>query len=299
MFELRIVVAVRPPVIATFLDPEQLFRRKIGALLPAEQLRPVLRQLIAAVLGGVELSVGRESEADRIPDAGGVALPRAIPLAGLMAEAPDAGALFQFSAWIAALRCRLAILDLTRVRGRAQVDEETPRVDGNRVHRMATFGRQTGHDDLGLSTRNGLVSRESVPDDGAVRFGIELTAVESDASTTLAPPLAGAAEPLYGIGPAVPIGVAQRDQEPTRWNPSSCVVGRAPGVGVDRSTRRGHDVPGGSETFGKDRGGEARGQLELNVSGCPSGPVGRVGRSGGGTATLAAAAAEHSKHARD
>src|SRR5215212_3229271 len=48
----RVVVAVRPAVIPAFTNPEQLFRREIGALLPVEQLRPVLTQLVPTVLGG-------------------------------------------------------------------------------------------------------------------------------------------------------------------------------------------------------------------------------------------------------
>src|SRR5690242_905627 len=67
-------VALRPAVIAALLDGDDLLGRQIRALLHRVELRPVLRELIAAVLGRVKLAGGIEREAFAVADAGGIAV---------------------------------------------------------------------------------------------------------------------------------------------------------------------------------------------------------------------------------
>jgi len=55
-----VVVALRPAVVRAALQPDELLRREVGALLGTIEMRPVLRELIAPVLGRVD------------PDAGGI-----------------------------------------------------------------------------------------------------------------------------------------------------------------------------------------------------------------------------------
>src|SRR5881628_361781 len=54
--QLGVVVAIRPAVVVPLRELEELFRRLFRALLQREQLGPVLAQLIAAVLGRVQLA---------------------------------------------------------------------------------------------------------------------------------------------------------------------------------------------------------------------------------------------------
>src|SRR5450432_2272280 len=69
-------VALRPPVVAALHDLEQLLRRKIGALLRRVEPRPVVAELVAAVLRGVELPRGVERDADGVANARGEAAGR-------------------------------------------------------------------------------------------------------------------------------------------------------------------------------------------------------------------------------
>src|SRR5437667_162706 len=54
--QLGVVVAIRPAVVVPLRKLEELFRGLFRALLQREQLGPVLAQLIAAVLGRVQLA---------------------------------------------------------------------------------------------------------------------------------------------------------------------------------------------------------------------------------------------------
>src|SRR5664279_4275193 len=66
-------VALWPPVVAALHDPEQLLRRKIRALLWRVEPRPVVAELVAPVLRGVELPRCVERDADGVANARGVA----------------------------------------------------------------------------------------------------------------------------------------------------------------------------------------------------------------------------------
>src|SRR3982751_411983 len=70
-----VVVAIRPSVIAALVDLQQLLGGKILSLLRRVEFGPILEELIAAVLGRVQLA----APVERDPD--GVADPRRVPLA--------------------------------------------------------------------------------------------------------------------------------------------------------------------------------------------------------------------------
>src|SRR5690348_3739956 len=69
-----IVVAKRPTVIAAPNDVHHLLRGQIRTLLRSEELRPVLSELIAALLGRVDIVTGGiHGDAVRVADASGIA----------------------------------------------------------------------------------------------------------------------------------------------------------------------------------------------------------------------------------
>src|SRR5476649_1349167 len=87
-----VVIAFGPTVIATLAKLHHLFGRQIGALLDGVELRPVLRQLIAPMLGRKKMSGGIEREALAIAETGGVTLGGRENLPRLISViAPDAG----------------------------------------------------------------------------------------------------------------------------------------------------------------------------------------------------------------
>src|SRR6185312_8123554 len=95
-----VVVAVGPAVVAAVHDVHELLGWQIGALRRGVQLRPVLAELVPAVLRRVELMVrGIEREPFSIAYAGGISGRRRELLLQLLgAVAPDAGARRQLGA---------------------------------------------------------------------------------------------------------------------------------------------------------------------------------------------------------
>jgi hypothetical protein len=110
---------------------QQLFGRKILALISRVQLGPVFEKLIAAVLRRVQRAIGRQSDADCIPDSSCVTVRRCECLVQLVrVEAPDAAARLELGARLVAGRLESAVPYLARVGGRAGLHEETSaRVD--------------------------------------------------------------------------------------------------------------------------------------------------------------------------
>ena len=81
-----IVVAFRPAVIGALLQQHDFLGRQLRALPRVEVARPVLRELIAAVLGDEETPGGVEREAFAVAQPGGVALRRREMLIFLLAS---------------------------------------------------------------------------------------------------------------------------------------------------------------------------------------------------------------------
>src|SRR5438067_2307991 len=83
---LRVVeVAFGPPKVGAALDSDQLLRRQTGALLGFVECRPVLRELVAAVLGCIDAHARRvDGDAARVAEPGdeapGGEEPRSRPL---------------------------------------------------------------------------------------------------------------------------------------------------------------------------------------------------------------------------
>src|SRR5207302_831987 len=64
-----------PPIVGAALEPHQLLRRQVGALLGLVEGRPVLRELVPAVLGRIDADAHRiDGNAARVADAGHDAL---------------------------------------------------------------------------------------------------------------------------------------------------------------------------------------------------------------------------------
>src|SRR2546427_9696153 len=96
---------IRRPPRSTLFPYTTLFR-SLGALLEREQLRPVLAQLVAAVLRRPQLAVGREGKPNGVADAGRVPRPGRLRLARLArVEAPDPGARGELGTGISPRRC--------------------------------------------------------------------------------------------------------------------------------------------------------------------------------------------------
>src|SRR5436190_5265875 len=115
--ELRIVEAVGPAEVVLLLDLYHLLRGLLGALLEREQLGPVLPQLIAPVLHGVQhAGRGIEREGDGIADTGHVADPVGLLLPRpRCVEAPHAGTRGQLLTRVLAGRFELTVGELAAV----------------------------------------------------------------------------------------------------------------------------------------------------------------------------------------
>ena len=171
------VVAVRPAIVGTALELHQLLGRLVGTLLRRVELRPVLLELVATVLGRKDPACGVDR--DTFP----IAKPRHEALGGreplprpVGVVAPDAAAGLELRAWLDAGRVEHPVLDLAGVGGRAKVDvQRTLRIDLEWMHGMVAGERQPGHDDLrrrprrdrprgqGVRTMRSFVSAKSAP----------------------------------------------------------------------------------------------------------------------------------------
>src|SRR5688572_11549907 len=122
------VVAVRPAEVIAGLDADELLGGVLGALLRIVELRPVLKQLVAAMLRCPESPVGTDGESHRVADAGRDTLAGGLRLTCLRGiELPDAGARLELGARIVARRLVAPIPHLAGVGERADVHEQTAR----------------------------------------------------------------------------------------------------------------------------------------------------------------------------
>src|SRR5262249_32271405 len=88
-----IIITFGPAVVGAFLQQHDLLRRQLRALAGVKVARPILRELIAAVLGDEQAPGGIEGKAFAVAQTGGVALRRRemlILFVGVVK--PDAGA---------------------------------------------------------------------------------------------------------------------------------------------------------------------------------------------------------------
>src|SRR5580692_4354749 len=144
-------IAIRPAVVRALLQSQQLFGGEIGALLRPVEFRPILRQLIPAMLGYINSTGGVECEALAIADPGGEALGRRKVLPGpVRVVAPGAGARFELRAGRDPRRVERPVLDLAGIGGGAKIDKEIALpVDRKRMHRVIAGEGQPRNNDLG------------------------------------------------------------------------------------------------------------------------------------------------------
>src|SRR6266446_3763182 len=118
---IHILSAVAPFADGADADSHQLLRRQVGALLGLVECRPVLRELVAAVLGRIDAHARRidgGGDAARVAEPGDEALSGREPLSrplGLVA--PDAGPCLELRARLVSWRVGHPIPDLARVGG--------------------------------------------------------------------------------------------------------------------------------------------------------------------------------------
>src|SRR5882757_57706 len=204
-----IVVAFRPTVVGARRELDELLRRQVRALLGGVEARPVLVELVSAVLRGKQAAGRVEGEAFAVAQARGVTFSRREDLAGLVGVVtPDPAARLLLDAGIDAARGGDAIFRLAGVGRRAEVDEQVAlAVDDEGMHRVIAGERQAGHDDGRRRGGHPLARGESVSEDAAILLGVQRAVVECDAGAAGAARLRRLAEALDEVGVAVALGV--------------------------------------------------------------------------------------------
>src|SRR5438552_9033526 len=178
----QIKVAIRPAVVGTALDPHQLLRRLIGTLLRRIEVRPVLPQLVAAMLGRKHPAHGIERDPLPVAQPGDEALGRREPLPrSIGVVAPDAGPRLELGAWLNAWRTLNSICDLAGICRGAEVDIQPAfGIDSQWVHRMIAGNRQAGYDHLGGPARRNRACRQGVANDAIICLCVERAIIECD-----------------------------------------------------------------------------------------------------------------------
>ena len=268
MAELQVMIAVRPAEVVALVDPEQLLRRLLGILRVVEEFRPILSQLVTAVLRAPQLAVRREGHAHGVANPGGV--PRPTPLRLIRrgcVEAPDSRPGGELGTRILARRFDDAVVDLTRVRRRADVDEQRPAIWREReVPRAVPARGQVLHDHVRRAQRGEASRPHGVAIHGGRRAGVQHPLSECDTRAALA------AKALPHVGLAVARGVPQGEHAPRAGAPA--------GERDEHVAVRGHsEVPGRAHLIGDHDRAEAVGEREARVAGIAGGqPDGRAGR---------------------
>jgi hypothetical protein len=137
-------ITFRPAVITALPQQHEFLGRQLGAFGRFVESRPVLEQLVAAVLGGEEPAGRIEGEALAIAQPRREAFGRGEALAETVrVVAPDAAAGFQLRAGLPAWHLRHPVLGLAGIGGGAEIDIELAGgVDGEGMHRMVAAKRQ-------------------------------------------------------------------------------------------------------------------------------------------------------------
>src|SRR5208282_2131467 len=173
-------IALRPAIVGTLLQAHQFFRGKIWALLRPIELWPILRQLIAAVHGGIDFSRGAERETLAVAEPRNETLRRRESLPGSVGViAPGTRSRFELGAWIDTRGLERAVLDLAGIGSRTEVDIHiAPGIDRKRMHGMVAGERQARDNHLGRFRGGERSCRQSVAHDAIVHFRIKRAVVE-------------------------------------------------------------------------------------------------------------------------
>ncbi len=179
--------------------------------------------------------------------------------------APGAGARFQFGARIMPQRTRHAVVDLTGICGRAEIDEDMAlRVDDERMHVVAAGQRQAGDDDLRIARGRDRIGigRQHVADDLVVLLGIDGAVIVGDAGAAGRAFRHAGSEPLDHIGMA---DALEGHQKPARRRLVEVIETAAPGVDIEHAVRRDRHVADVADIVGEYGGAKSRRQREAAV----------------------------------
>ncbi len=264
----RIVVTLRPAVVAALLDVQQDFGRQRRALLRLVEIRPVFRQLIATVLSRIHtVAAGVDGNSIRIANARRETLrgrELLIRLVGVVA--PDAAAGLQFGTRLDAGRLELPVLLLAGVGGGGHVDvHEAIRIDRKGMHRMIAAQRHARENHVSRSTRHQRTGRDRVAHDLVVDLRVHGAFVERNSGAARAAGLNRLAEALIHRGLAGFSRILQGDDKTAIRRLVVTVVHAAPRIDVENSVRSHDHVPRMTQLVGENRRTKTRSQLQSAV----------------------------------
>jgi hypothetical protein len=264
---LLVKVALGPAIVGAGEEPDQLLGRQFRALLGIVEARPILKELIATMLGREQSAGVVEGEALAISQAAHETLLGRKDLSRLVGVIePRAGARLLLGAWVVAGRVGNAIFELTGIGRRAEIDKQPPfRVDHERVHGMVAGQRQAGQHHGGWPDRQRCPRSERIAQDAAVFFGKKRVVVKRNAAAAGPTLLHPNAKALNEIGASFARGVLQSDEKTARRRRRVGKVAAAPGVGVERAVRGCDKMADMAEIVGKYRGAKSRRKGEAAV----------------------------------
>jgi hypothetical protein len=168
-----VVIALGPAIVGAGNELDQFLGRQFRALRRRVEARPVLKELIATVLGREQTAGVVEGEALTIAQTGDKALLGRKDLSRLVSViASRAGARFLLGAWVVARRVRYAILELTGICRRAEIDQQLAlRVDHEWVHGVVAGQGQAGQHYGWLPDGQRSPRGKCIPQNAAVLFG--------------------------------------------------------------------------------------------------------------------------------
>src|SRR5579871_3950409 len=170
---IAIEIALRPTVIGAVLKLQQFFSGLICSLLRPIQFRPVLRELIPAMLHDIQPARLIECEPLTVADPGGEPLRRGEALpdsTGIVTPRATAG--LEFGAGTVAARAGHPVSDLAGIGCRAEVHIKISLcVDHKRMHGMIATERKSGNDHLRRRGWHGRAGRQPITYDAVVHLG--------------------------------------------------------------------------------------------------------------------------------
>ena len=245
------------------------------------ECRKMLRELVTPMLRRVEAPVGVEGEAFAIAQSGREAFGGREGLPGLVGVvAPGAAVGFEFHARLQARRTCLAVVGLTAIGRRTDVDIKIAlRIDDEGMHGVIAGQRQPRDDDLRLRFRDDRTVGDRVTKDFVVLLGIDRALVERDtaaASRSLRHPVA---EALDDIGLAIVLRVLERQHEAAGRRRVIAKIATAPGVDVKHAVRSEGHMPDVTDIVGEDRRAKTRRERDTRIR---AGAGGRLRQCRGG-----------------
>src|SRR5262249_7888750 len=194
----------RPAEVVAAVDGEELLAGVLGALPVVEQRGPVVVELVAAVLGGVELAARRKRQPHGVADAARPVHAVALALVGAAGvEAPEARARLGPHARVLAGRAALAVGHLAGVGQRAQVHERPAAAVERDVFGGVPADGKHGDDGLRLARGRQPTGGQAPAQHAVVGREVEPAVADGDAGAAVG------AEALLLVGAAVAVGVAQ------------------------------------------------------------------------------------------